>query len=181
MLNLRNLRHVTISCLGFLSHSKPEGFGTTPWYSFIRPSINLKLRSSIGMKKTTQTQKKCWSVFMTSFLIFATSLFFVVFCSNFAQRCSLVLQKILKVCWDWLQNDITMTSSMISRTPFYQIALQRMCFNGSIKYFFLLTLCTEVPPQLALECNFIRISKTCLGKNMHFNTLFRNYCVTKNF
>ena len=38
----------------------------------------------------------------------------------------------------------------------------------------------------ALECNltggahFFLIYTTRSGKNLHFNTLFRNYCVTKN-
>ena len=79
---------------------------------------------------------------------------FPIFC-NFFVSCTILLNfctemplgitdKDTKFFWDWLRNDVTMTSSLILRTQFIKSTLQRMCCHGNIKHCILLKFCTEV-------------------------------------
>ena len=104
--------NLTLSCPGFLVILSPGGLGTTPCYSFIWPSISLKLGTSIGMAENYSHMKNCGAIFrndvtMTSFPMFATSLFLIQFCSNFVKRCFLVLQTKIQ---SFVEIDCKMTS-----------------------------------------------------------------------
>ena len=55
-----------------------------------------------------------------------------------------ITNKNTNFCWDWLRNDVTMTSSLILRTWFFKSTLQRMCCHGNIKHCILLKFCTKV-------------------------------------
>ena len=154
----------------FWSFSAWRVFGTTLCYSFIWPSINLKLGTSIRMTKSYSHTKKCWAIFrndvtMTSFCIFCN---FIFSCPILLKFCTEMLpgitSKNTKFCWDWLQNDITVKSSMISRTRFYLSTLKTMCCHFNIKHFFLLKVCTEV--LLIISKNMSKFCKDWLRNNV---------------
>ena len=105
---------------------------------------------------------------MTSFLIFASSLFLVWFCSNFVQRCFLVLQT-KKNCWEWLQSDVTVTSSIISRIRFGLSTLKRMYCHGNINHFFLQKFCAEI--LLIISKNTLKFCKDWLRNNVTVTSL----------
>ena len=134
----------------FWSFSARGVFGSTPCNSFIWPSINLKLGTSIGMSKKYSHTKNCEAIFrndvtMTSFPIFCN---FFVSCPILLKFCTEmplgISNKNTKFCWDWLRSDVTVTSSLILRTRFVKSTLQRMCCHGNMKHCILLKFCTEV-------------------------------------
>ena len=75
----------------------------------------------------------------------------------------------IKHCWDWLQNDVKVPSSMISRTWFCLSTLKRMCCHFNIKHFFLLKFCTEV--LLIISKNTSKFCKDWLRNNVTVRSL----------
>ena len=108
---------------GIFGHSQPRGvFGTTPCNSFIWPSINLKLGTSIGMSKKYSQKIAELLLEMTCNDVISHFCNFFVSCPIFLKFCTEMLigitNKNTKFCWDWLRNDVTITSSLILRTQF---------------------------------------------------------------
>ena len=119
----------------FYGHSEP---GTTPCNSFIWPSLNLKLVTSIGMSKNYSHTKTCWAIFlndvtMTSFPIFFNFFVSCLILRKFSTEMLLAItNKSTKFCWDWLRNDVTVTSSLILRIRFGISTFKRMCLHGNM-------------------------------------------------
>ena len=115
---------------------------------FYPTSIKLTLGTSICMSKTTHTQKivelflemtSQWRQFRFCNVFVSCPILFK-FCTEMLLG---ITNKNTKFCWDWLQNDVTVTSSMIWRTRFCLSTYKRMCCHFNIKHFFLLKFCTD--------------------------------------
>ena len=118
------------------------------------------------MSKTYLHTENCSAIFrndviMTSFLIFYN---FFVSCLIWLKFCTKML-----LGWDWLRNDVTMTSSLISRTQFCLSALQRMCCHSNIKHFLPIKCCTEV--LLIISENNSKFWEDWFGNNVTMTSL----------
>ena len=100
--------------------------------------------------KNTQTQKiiELFLEMMSQWHYFPF-LQLLCFLSDFAQIFTEMpplgmTNKNAKFCWDWLRNDVTMTSWQILRAQFVKSTLQRMCCHGNMKDCILIKFCIEV-------------------------------------
>ena len=131
---------------GLFGHSQPGGVNCN---SFIWPSINLKLGTSISMGKN-YLHTKIGELFleMTSqwrhFSFFQLLCFFSYFAQIWYRDASWYNKQkykiLLRLIEKWRHGDLT----LILRTRFGESILQRMCCHGNIKHCILLKFCTEV-------------------------------------
>ena len=96
---------LTLSCPGLVGHSQPGEGSNTPCNSFIWPSINLKLGTSIGMSKNAHTQTAELCLEMTWQWCHFPFLQLLCFLSDFAQILHrdaswCIANKNTKFCWD---------------------------------------------------------------------------------
>ena len=118
------------------------------------------------MSKTYSQTENCRPSFRNDFIM--TS--FLIFC-NFFVSCQICLKFCTEMllCSDWLWNDVTVTSSLISRTQFCLNAHQRICCHGNIKHFLPIKFCTEV--QLIFSENTSKFGEDWFRINVTITSL----------